>query len=65
MSRYIKRENVHVGTSLFTNRIGSDLITPTESYGRFEPGGVLDIAILAQSSAWPPKCILPLRNGVV
>ena len=57
MSHHIKRENVHVGTSLFTNRIRSDLITPTESYGRFEPGGVLDVAILAQSSARPPKCI--------
>ena len=42
------------GTSLFTNQIWSDLITPTE---RFEPGGVLDIAILAQSSARPPKCM--------
>ena len=29
----------------------------TESYGRFEPGGVLDVAILAQSSARPPKCM--------
>ena len=34
-----------------------NLITPTEMYGRFEPGGVLDVAILAQSSARPPKCM--------
>ena len=26
---------------------------------------VLDIAILAQSKCKAPKCILPLRNGVV
>ena len=43
----------------------SDLITPTESYGRFEPGGILDVAILAQSKCKAPKFILPLRNGVV
>ena len=37
------------------------LITPVESYGGFELGGVLDVAIL--SYAWSrcktPKCILP------
>ena len=27
------------------------------SFGRFEPGGVLDVVILAQSSARPPKCM--------
>ena len=48
VSCHIKRENVHL--SIY-------MITPTESYGRFEPGGVLDVAILAQSSARPPKCM--------
>ena len=49
MSRHIKRENVHL--SIYK----PNLITPTESYGRFEPGGVLDVAILAQSKCKAPK----------
>ena len=43
----------------------TDLITPTESYGGFEPGGVSNVAILARSKCKTPKYILPHRNGVV
>ena len=35
------------------------LITPTESYGGFEPGGVSNDAILARSKCKTPKWILP------
>ena len=41
------------------NGIWSDLITPTESYGGFESGGVSNIAILARINCKTPKCILP------
>ena len=47
------------GPSLCTNRIWSDLSIPAESYGEFEPLGLLDVAILAWSMFKTPKCTLP------
>ena len=37
----------------------TEFITPTESYGGFEPGGVSNVAILARSKCKIPKGIIP------
>ena len=42
-----------------TNRIWSDLSISAKNYGEFEPLGVLEVAILAQSMFKTPKCTSP------
>ena len=41
------------------------LYIPKFKLWRVEPGGVLNVAILARSKCKTPNCILPQRNGVV
>ena len=54
-----QNKSIGIGPLYLQTEFKANLITPTESYGGFEPSGVSNVAILTRSKCKTPNCILP------